>query len=364
MYTSFTIENFRLFDQLTVEPLARVNLIAGQNNAGKTALLEALWLHSLPNPRTAQRLGFLRGLPVSESEVLFADLFRGYQTGLTIRMDAKGDFASGLTFHHPDQRPLPMLAKAANPIQTKLNICQSENDFDKGVIFEYSDVESGAKFESRAWLDEDPNDERRALRRRLQVSGEWAGSYFGPCVFIPTGTQTTARELAIKFGQVEVAGRMEGVQTVLGLVEPRLRRLTAIPKAEGVAQIHGDVGIGRIIPISLMGDGFRRLLNLVLSFSDASNGVILVDEIENGIHYSIMQSVWEAIVQFSQEFNVQVFATTHSYECIVAANNAFNALESDELHLHHLYRRNEQVKAVTYSKEALDTNIEYGWELR
>ena len=364
MYTSFSIENFRLFDQLTVEPLARVNLIAGQNNAGKTALLEAIWLHSLPNPRTAQQLGFLRGLPISESEVLFADLFRGYQTDLTIRIDAIGDFASGLTFHHPDQRPMPILATALGPILTGLKIFQSENDFDNGVIFEYSDVESGAKFESRAWLNEDPNDERRTIRRRFQVSGEWAGPYFGPCVFIPTGTQPMARDLAIKFGQVEVAGRMDGVQTVLGLVEPRLRRLTAIPKAEGVAQIHGDVGIGRIIPVSLMGDGFRRLLNLVLSFNEASNGVILVDEIENGIHYSVMQSVWEAIIRFSQEFNVQVFATTHSYECIVAANNAFNTLESDELHLHHMYKRDETVKSQTYNKDAIETNIEYFWELR
>ena len=364
MYTSFSIENFRLFDQLTVEPLARVNLIAGRNNAGKTALLEAIWLHSLPNPRTAQRLGFWRGLPFAESGVLFADLFHGYQTGLTIKIDAKGDFATGLAFHHPEQRPLPMPATATNAIQTLLKVFQSESDFDNGVMFEYSDVESGTKFESRAWLDEDPNDERRALRRRLQVSGEWAGSYFGPCVFIPTGTQPMARELAIKFGQVEVAGRLDGVQSVLGLVEPRLQSLTAIPKAEGVAQIHGDVGIGRIIPVSLMGDGFRRLLNLVLSFSDASNGVILVDEIENGIHYSVMQSVWEAIVRFSQQFNVQIFATTHSYECIVAANNAFNALESDELHLHHMYRRDETVKSQTYNKDAIETNIEYLWELR
>lgn len=171
-------------------------------------------------------------------------------------------------------------------------------------------------------------------------------------------------ELAARFGRAEIAGYLGDVEDVMRLIEPRLRRLTAVPTAEGPALIYGDVGTGRIIPIALMGSGFSRLLELTLAFEEVNNGSILIDEIENGLHYSVLNGVWSAINHLSQKFNVQVFATTHSYECIVAANNAFTESESDELHLHHLYRRNERVKAVTYSKEALHTNIEYSWELR
>ncbi len=113
-----------------------------------------------------------------------------------------------------------------------------------------------------------------------------------------------------------------------------------------------------------MGEGAKRLLALSLAFLKAQNGVILIDEVENGLHHSALVDVWKKLDWLSREFNVQVFATTHSYECIVAANNAFNELESDELHLLRLYRRGDQVKAVTYNKDALDTNIEYLWELR
>ena len=365
MYTSFTIENFRLFDHLTVEPLARVNLIAGQNNAGKTALLEALWLHSQPNPRTAQRLGFWRGLPLAESDVLFADLFHGYQTNSNIRICAKGDFTSGLA-RDPDQQLLPM--PTADDIQTSLQISQSRSDFDNEVIFEYTHSVSGSKFESRAWLNEYSDEAPITARRRLQVSGESASMDYGPCVFVPTGRQSVAHDLAIRFGQLEVAGRMEAVYSVLELVEPRLRRLTAIPKSEGVAQIYGDVGIGRMIPVSVMGDGFRRLLNLSLSFSDAGNGVILIDEIENGLHHSVLRRVWEAINQFSHRLNAQVFATTHSYECIQAAFNAFEDagnLEDFNLMRIQWSRKRERFESVHYTdKEALKYGLEYPMEVR
>ncbi len=354
MYTSFSIENFRLFDQLTVEPLARVNLIAGQNNAGKTALLEALWLHNLTNPRLAQRLGFWRGISNADSDELFADLFRGYQTGLTIKTFAKGAWSTGMG----GQLPLPL----PSTFETSLNIHSDKPDGE--VEFAYGGSETATTFKVRVWRDEDLDDERNRSRYRLRTKGELPSPYLGPCVLIPAGRSPTNRELSVMFGQVEISGQTESVQEVLRLMEPRLRRLTAVPRSDGTVHIYGDMGVGRIIPVSLMGDGFRRLLNLALSFLEPRNGTICIDEIENGIHYSVMQNVWEAIIRFSQQFNVQIFATTHSYECIVAANNAFNALESDELHLHHLYKRDEQVKSQTYNKDAIETNIEYLWELR
>ena len=96
MYTSFTIENFRCFENLTVGPLARVNLIAGQNNVGKTALLEALWLLSHPTaPRNALRITPWRDLADDGRGEFFADLFPGYDTGLTIVLQTGGTQGQG-----------------------------------------------------------------------------------------------------------------------------------------------------------------------------------------------------------------------------------------------------------------------------
>ena len=97
MYISFAIENFRCFEKLSIEPLARVNLICGGNNTGKTTLLEALWLHSGPNsPDLGLRLNNFRGIAGPDPQRLLHDLFHNFDHQRTIAMEAtmeaKGDW--------------------------------------------------------------------------------------------------------------------------------------------------------------------------------------------------------------------------------------------------------------------------------
>ena len=376
MYTSFTIENFRLFDHLTVAPLSRVNLIAGQNNAGKTALLEALWLHTGQNgPELAQRINIWRGLPGGEPGGLFLDLFLDYQPNSPIKLTASlnGDGDAGtltITYKPRTERTTPMASPLAAGPQTRRT--SLESILDNEIAFDFIDGD-GKEFPSRVWVEARPlpfdvpmppgvtfDGNLATLRvERVSNSPDRKSS-----IFMQSAGRVTSQELSARFGKAEIAGHLDDVQKVLKFVEPRLKRLTAVPIAEGPALIYGDIGAKRIIPVALMGGGFVRLLELTLAFVEVQNGSILIDEIENGLHHSVLQDVWQSINQLSQKFNVQVFATTHSYECIVAANNAFTELESDELHLHRLYRRDGRVKAVTYDKEALNTNIEYLWEVR
>ncbi|MCY4555767.1 MAG: AAA family ATPase [Chloroflexi bacterium] len=378
MYTSFSIENFRLFDQLTVEPLARVNLIAGQNNAGKTALLEAIWLHSGQNtPDLAQRINIWRGLPASEPGELFSELFRDYQTDLPIQLAASHDGGSTAGVLNIVRRRIADRTTTLAPgvsAAGENRRSPSDNMSDHEVLFDYED-DSGQTFASRAWVELTSLPFDLPVPPGMQFDGNVptvraergiSSSDRKSSVFMQSLGRIAPPELAARFGRAEIAGYISDVEGVMRLIEPRLRRLTAVPSADGPALIYGDVGAGRIIPIALMGSGFSRLLELTLAFAEVSNGSIMVDEIENGLHHSVLTDVWQAVNRLSHTFNVQVFATTHSYECIVAANAAFSELGSNHLHLHRLYRRSpsESVKAITYTKEALDTNIEYLWELR
>src|SRR5256885_1678397 len=81
----------------------------------------------------------------------------------------------------------------------------------------------------------------------------------------------------------------------LQVLEPRLQRLSLVPLA-GKAVIHGDVGLDLLVPVAFMGEGMRRLLSILLAISNAS-GPVLIDEIENGFHHSVMTRVWKAIAQ-------------------------------------------------------------------
>ena len=376
MYTSFTIENFRLFDRLTVEPLARVNLIAGDNNVGKTALLEALWVHAYAtDPRRATTISGQRGLSNNQHPELLADWFLRYQTYLTIRLKAAGNWSGGFRALEVNRRErayqpqLPFTESSESEVSEE---AITDFDFDHEVAFEYIN-ETGEKFTSSIWLDEESalsrarpfmSVKREPRSSRLRPSIEMRKESDSPdrirCQFV----RPQNRQRHLKFSMIERQGYLPEIEEIIRLIEPKLQRMTLITNDRGLPSVYGDIGIGTLLPLALMGDGINHLLDLALGFLPARDGIVLIDEIENGIHHSRLETVWKSLDRLSREFNVQVFATTHSYECIVAANNAFTELESDELHLHRLHRQDHKVKAVTYNKKALDTNIEYLWELR
>ena len=128
--------------------------------------------------------------------------------------------------------------------------------------------------------------------------------------------------------------------------------------------LHGEIGVGRLVPLPLMGEGMVRLADMMLNIGNAQDGVVLIDEIENGLHYTILHKVWEAIEQATREFNTQLFATTHSLECIIAAHRAFSKSEKYDFRLHRLDLIDDLIHVVTYDKDSLEAAIETGLEVR
>ena len=107
-----------------------------------------------------------------------------------------------------------------------------------------------------------------------------------------------------------------------------------------------------------------RFLSMALAFYQAREGMILIDEVENGFHYTVLPEVWRNLYKLSKDFNVQIFATTHSRKCIVAARDAFVAEGSQELCVFRLDQGNKKHSATSYSFEGIDFNLEYGSDLR
>ena len=95
--------------------------------------------------------------------------------------------------------------------------------------------------------------------------------------------------------------------------------------------IYADIGLARLVPAQLLGEGMSRILNLALAISVVPNGIVLVDEFENGLHYTVMEKVWRAVAAFARSYDVQLFATTHSRECVYYAHRAFEKEEEEEL---------------------------------
>jgi AAA15 family ATPase/GTPase len=90
----------------------------------------------------------------------------------------------------------------------------------------------------------------------------------------------------------------------------------------GAAMLFAKVGsMPEKVPISLASGGMNKLAAILLAFSFQPGGVVFVDEIESGFYYKRFPKVWESILSLARSYDVQIFATTHSGECLEAAAN-------------------------------------------
>ena len=157
-------------------------------------------------------------------------------------------------------------------------------------------------------------------------------------------------------------GREDEVTAALKYIEPRLNDLVVLATA-GSTSIAGDIGLGRRIPISQMGQGVGRLLSIVCSIIDNEGGGLLVDEIENGLHYGVLRHVWEVVLRSAERYDVQIFATTHSLEAIEAAVEATEGHEGS-LAFYRLDRVGSDIKVVEGNDSRLRSAVKVGYEIR
>ena len=357
--TSFEIRNFRTFKHLRLTGLERVNLITGDNNVGKTALLEALWQFSGPDmPDLGLRLDQFRGLHVLDADELLFDLFYGYDASSPIELTASGDWGA-----NPRRLWIETRARETSRVLVQENgqggegiapVAESPHE----VVLRYTD--GASDYESSGWFTARRTGPEIALGIEVKVQHVPArptGHYFSPRYRNPP------QEEANRLGQMALHGLEGSVVEVLQRFEPRLRRLSTV-SLNGVPVIHADIGMGRLIPMGMLGDGIQRVLSWALAFQGASGGMVLLDEIENGIHHSKLAELWRAVSRFSDEFNVQLFATTHSLECIRAAHHAFSESEKYDFRLFRLDRINGDLKVKSLDQTVLDTAFRADLEIR
>jgi len=357
MYKSFTIKNFRCFKEITLKPLERINLIAGRNNAGKTSFLEALFIHLGPsNPDLSFRVNRFRGIEFFEiePEELWGSLFYNKDVDGTI------EFSS---INKNDEQETLKLTLA----ETKESFITHSNS-GATTAAEVEPATSSSPGGRELLLNYENGSECHGISRAfITPEGKIKGIQSGlkhkiPGVFLPARERFLATD-AKRYSKLDRLGKADYLRETMKILEPRLERL-AVLVTGGVPLINGDIGIKELIPIPFMGEGMVRLLSILLAIYDASNGVVLVDEIENGLHHTVMTKVWMAIAIAAQQSNTQVFATTHSWECAVAAHQAFTESDIYDFLYHRFNMSNGEIKEVTYDQRKLETAISAGLEIR
>jgi AAA15 family ATPase/GTPase len=153
------------------------------------------------------------------------------------------------------------------------------------------------------------------------------------------------------------------MESLLRAVDDRIRtvRLDAVASKPFIVV---DVGLRERIPLSQASQGVYRLVAIFSELLGHKTDVCLIDEIENGIHYTALPAVWTGIAEVSARLGVQVFATTHSRECFTAAHETFAARDSYDLRVIQLYRVRDETTGRTLDREHIEAAIASDIELR
>ena len=346
MLKRLQVRNFRGFNELKVNQLSDINLIAGKNNSGKTSLLEAIFLLSgAGNAEMAVNINVIRGIELGDplKDPFWKQLFYNLDMGRHIEIKGYykscGELALKITSERQPTTEIPL--KRTDGIS-------ATNLFDeRSLIFQYTDSEN-KKIKSHIRIKE----------QELEVN-QPAANILLPAAILLSRTRHP-HEDAIRLGRLRRQKQGDLLLKALQVIEPKLQSIED-NSSSGTPIIWGDIGLSELVPLPAMGEGMTQIARLVLAIASVPNGVVLVDEVENGIHHSVLPDVWRAINEAAKQFRTQIFATTHSFECIEAAHQA---LGSDGFRLHRLEASDAENRCVTYEPDSLDAAIRHNFEVR
>jgi hypothetical protein len=363
MYKSFEVTNFRCFRSLKIENISRINLIAGANNVGKTALLEALFIHSgAYNPELTLRVDVFRG--IEKKKIEFGPMFQPPWNYIFNEFDITKTIEFIGRYKKMWKRSLKLRVINDASELTKIYRYAMHAPMKESDVTGEDNLPSGAHVLELNCIGE----EERSVK--YYYIFDRGGTRVFPIpptlpyqvVFMPARTKFIGEDVD-RFGKLQTDKKEDLILRALRVIEPKLKSLTVVIEND-LPLIQGDVGKSRLVPLPLMGEGMSRLASLTLAIAYAENGVALIDEVENGFHHSILYKVWQTIGEAARLFNTQVFTTTHSLECIIAAHKAFERSKLYDFRLHRLESKGNTTRVVTYDRGALSATLESGFEVR
>ena len=370
MYSSIHIRGYRGLDSFRMRGLGRVNLLVGTNNCGKTSILECIeLLRSTGNPGTLSSILRRRGewgdANDGDSEPLLdvSRLFSGYDLQGEVVIEGGRGGTGNLSDWN---RKVAMRVEDPRESESGVPDPFGEDGY-LTLAVEWSD--RGDDSDTRAVkidITSDGHLSSRALRRFLPTRN---GPLAQVVQFIRTSGMT-APDVVRLFDDVVLTENEEHVTQALRIIEPAVERIAAVATDRGPHFREGPGGVfirlgktGNRIPIGSMGDGTWRMLGLALALANAKSGVLLVDEIDTGLHYSVMADMWRMVSERAAALKVQVFATTHSRDCYESlAGVARSGFPSPEITIQRMDPSRGQ--AVGFSDAAVVAAAERGLEVR
>ena len=344
MINSLAIDNFRCFKSVTLQDVKRFNIVTGTNGSGKTALLEALFIAAGASAELYIRANAWRGRDtINVSQLMLASLFDDFfhqfdsQAGLRIKFrDSHGDEREvTVTVGKSDVINLPFDKSSESSISRDLKFIWKTP---KGTI--ESNVEVGPD--------------------GLKIP-QPSDTY--PAVFINQFTAGTAKDTADRWSTIARKNLEGPIVDSVRKIFPQVTGLTVLTSG-GIGGIHATVrGVNGKIPLGSVSAGISKVVAILVSIAWASQGLVLIDEVENGLYYKTLPEMWKEISHFALEHKTQIFATTHSREFLEAIMPTVDNNAKD-YSLLHLEKTNGEARITPFQGRQFAGAIQSGFEVR
>jgi len=349
MLRDITIENYRLFEKFYLEGMTQINLLVGTNNSGKSSLLEAIYLllnhedrsalSNIIDNRFVLKSRLRRDREDEASNILpVSTLFRGYkpQKDYHIILSSQKDQQMSLKFNFIESKSKRNGRGVGVNLQFTSGERKSDNFFDLDELFV-------------PWYREKYQVEKSKVNKHLV-----------------TTDRLDQQMVTSLWEQIILTPKEDMVLEVLRTLEPNLERIALVNQTTpGMSVLLKIKDNEAPIPLGSMGDGMYRIFALALSLVNCENGTLFIDEIDTGLHYKALTEMWRLVIETSKKLNMQVFATTHSWDCLVSFHKALTGTSATELgSVFRLERKDDQIKYVSYTGDKLAVAIEHDIEVR
>jgi hypothetical protein len=342
--TSLKIEGYRGFKSFEIEQLGRVNLLVGKNNSGKTSVLEAVYFHCIAPSSVHQAAQYcleIRG----DTNVSWTSRDQLQSFGFKNMFCAPGGASAlNISTKWTDTEITSTLIKIVDGesyLEDRPNVT---NRYEEYFVVNRTKSHGFANgVVPRPFLGV------MLANRALQSNGELGARFVSI-------NGLSANVAALNWSSLALTASEERVLDVLRIIEPRIRRIVPVI-TDGIDSVwKGSFlvkldGVEQPGSLATLGEGVWRLLGLALHLVRSEGGVLLIDEIDTGLHYSVMEKVWRMILETAQKLDVQVFATTHSWDCIQSLASICRDTGDTEVMLHRIDA--SKPKAVSFNEQQI-----------
>ncbi|MBD3793540.1 MAG: AAA family ATPase [Campylobacterales bacterium] len=307
------IKNFKCFEDFKAEGFGRVNLIGGKNNVGKTAFMEACYVNS-----SADRFdNLLFSLSTIERNRDRLNIVLSDKISIIDLLTINGSFS----------------VKSINEIEYIVK----DSNLEKSVIIKLNGDEQEINSTNKILFDKN-----------------------NKVVFIDNSGFTNF-ELKEVYKEVQFQDKDILLNEYLQKFDLNISTFKIISDKPYIKQKKSS----EYMELSKFGDGVKQYISIICSLYSAKDGYLFIDELENGIHYTNLDKLWEIILTISKQQNVQVFATTHSKECIESYARVAKKLEDEEETKYiELFKDKDQIKTMVLSRKQLDYQLKQNHEVR